>query len=144
MDCVNSFNLDQSRHLDQLVGLLGTLRRRCENTVVSNRILRTYSKAARPESAGKLYIYNIPEPKPTRDRPLTKVPPLCSPANARFGDILSLYSPILPRCSPVLPHCSLLLPFYFPVLSLSLFLLFSRDCVLISPNESVHSTCFGC
>ena len=25
MDCLNSFNLDQSRHLDQLVGLLGTL-----------------------------------------------------------------------------------------------------------------------
>ena len=25
MDCVNSFNLDQFRHLDQLFGLLGAL-----------------------------------------------------------------------------------------------------------------------
>ena len=25
MDCVNSFNLDQSRHLDQLFGVLGAL-----------------------------------------------------------------------------------------------------------------------
>lgn len=43
-----------------------------------------------------IYIYNIPEPKPTRDHLLTKVPPLCSPTNAYFGDILSFYSLLLP------------------------------------------------
>lgn len=71
------------------------------------------------------YIYIIPEPRPIRDRPLTQVPPLCSPVNARFVDMLSFCSPMLPRCSPLLPHCSLMLPLCSTVFPLSHFLLFS-------------------
>ena len=53
-----------------------------------------------------ILLYSIPELRPTRDRSLTQVPPLCSPANDRFVDVLSL----LPHCSLVLPLCSLVLP----------------------------------
>jgi len=94
---------------------------------------------------GKLYIYiyNFPEPRPTRDRWLTKVPPLCSPANTHFVDMLPLCSPMLPLCSPILPQrspllprCSLILPLCSPVLPLSHFLLFSYYCVLASLKNS--------
>lgn len=97
-----------------------------------------------------IYICNFPEPRPIRDRWLTKVPPLCSPANPHFVDMLPLCSPllpfcspmlplcspILPHCSPLLPRCSLILPLCSPVLPLSHFLLFSYYCVLASVKNS--------
>jgi len=45
----------------------------------------------------------------TRDRPLTKVPPLCSRAKDYFVPVLPRCSPLLARCSPVLPLSHLLL-----------------------------------
>ena len=92
-----------------------------------------------------IYIYH-PRTylKPTRDRPLTQVPPLCSPANARFVDVLSLSSPILSRYFRLLSYCFLVLSLYFLILSLNYFLLVNYYYVLISLNESVQSACFEC
>ena len=77
------------------------------------------------------HIYSFPDPKPTYDRWLTRVPPLCSPAKAHFVNVLPVCSFMLPRCSPLLPLCS-------PVFPPSHVLLFSSDCVLAILNETVQ------
>ena len=76
-----------------------------------------------------IYIYSISELRLICDL-LTWVPPLYSRVNVYFINMLSLYSPMLPRCFPTFP--------------LSHSLLFSCYCVLTSLNESVQSACFGC
>ena len=98
-------------------------------------ILTVLSKVLDPASfprARASYIYSIPEPKPTRDRPLTQAAAFAPP----LTPVSSICSPSAPPCSlaalPLLPHCSLVLPLCFPVLPLSHFLLFSCYCVPFS------------
>lgn len=82
-----------------------------------------------------IYIYILRELRATRDRLLTKTSPLCSPANARFVNMLSHAPSMLPRCclmfsqcSPVLPRRSLVLPFsHFLLSSSSISCKFKRD-----------------
>ena len=52
------------------------------------------------DSASHIYIV-IPILRVTRELLLTKVPPLCSRANAYFVFVLPLRSLMLPRCPPV-------------------------------------------
>lgn len=55
------------------------------------------------------YIYIYPELRATRDRLLIKASPLCSPANIRFVDMLSICSlmPVLSRAPSTLARASL-------------------------------------
>ena len=80
----------------------------CPRMAISNSVQGVYNIY--------VYIYSFPEPRPTRDRPLTQVPPLCSPAKARFVDVLPLCSLVLPHCSPMLPRWSLCAPRALPLL----------------------------
>ena len=67
------------------------------------------------------YIYIIPETRPTRDRLLTMVPPLCPPPMP----VSSICSPSALPCSLAALPCSLIAPSCSPMPPVSHFLLFS-------------------
>ena len=96
----------------------------------------SFGKPPRRKKTQGIYIY-IASPNPSQHVTIRWLRCRRSPANARFGDVLSLCSLLFSRCSPLLPHC-------YPVLPLNYFLLFNCCCVFTNLNENVPSVCFGC
>lgn len=88
-------------------------------------------------SRSDIILYSIPESRLTRDQLLTQALLFCSPTNAYFINIFSLYSFILPRCSPLFFYYFLILPFYSLILPFNYFLLISYYYILISFNKSI-------